>query len=208
MAEKQKFDIAVIGAGPGGYVAAIKAAQMGKNVALIEKQDLGGTCLNVGCIPSKTLLSNASVFKKMKAAEAYGIKAEKLSFDYSKMQERKDQVVQKIRSSLKGLIQSNGITIIQGTAKFESSKSLKVMGKENTLIQADKIIIATGSEPIDIPAFPCDHERILNSTSALALNSLPASIAIIGGGYIGCEFASLYAEFGIKVYLWHVADRL
>ena len=199
MNEKQKFDVAIIGAGPGGYVAAIKAAQMGKNVALIEKQDLGGTCLNVGCIPSKALLSNASVLKKMKEAEAYGIKVENLSFDYSKMKERKDQVVQKIRTSLKKLIQSNGITIIQGTAKFQSSKSLKVMGKDNTIIHADKIIIATGSEPIDIPAFPCDHERILNSTSALALTKLPKSIAIIGGGYIGCEFASLYAELGIKV---------
>lgn len=199
MAEKQKFDVAVIGAGPGGYVAAIKAAQMGKKVALIEKNDLGGTCLNVGCIPSKALLSNASLFKKFKEAEAYGIKAEKLSFDFSKMKARKDQVVSKIRTSLGGLIKSNGITIFKGEAKFESPKDLKVLGENSAWIHADKIIIATGSEPIDIPAFPCDHERILNSTSALELSELPQSIAIIGGGYIGCEFASLYAEFGVKV---------
>jgi len=199
MSEKQKFDVAVIGAGPGGYVAAIKAAQMGKKVALIEREYLGGTCLNVGCIPSKALLSNATIFKKLKEAEAYGIKAENISFDYRKMKSRKDDVVNQIRKSLGGLIKSNNITIFMGEAKFESPKDLKVLGQDNGWIRAEKIIIATGSEPIDIPAFPCDHERILNSTSALELTELPKSIAIIGGGYIGCEFASLFAEFGVKV---------
>ncbi|MBF5059917.1 Dihydrolipoyl dehydrogenase [Candidatus Neptunochlamydia vexilliferae] len=199
MAEKQKFDLAVIGAGPGGYVAAIKGAQMGKKVALIEKENLGGTCLNVGCIPSKALLSNAAIFNKIKHAEDFGINVEKVSFDYGKMKTRKDKVVSGIRQSLGGLLKSNGITIFEGFAKFESPKELKVKGKDNALIQADKIIIATGSQPIDIPAFPCDHERILNSTSALELTELPQSMAIIGGGYIGCEFASLFAEFGVKV---------
>ncbi|MCB1071518.1 MAG: dihydrolipoyl dehydrogenase [Chlamydiia bacterium] len=199
MTNKEKFDLAVIGAGPGGYVAAIKGAQMGKKVALIEKQYLGGTCLNVGCIPSKSLLSNASVFNKIKHAEDFGINVEKVSFDYKKMKERKDAVVNKIRGSLGGLLKSNGIKIFQGTARFESPKELKVTGEDNALIQAEKIIIATGSEPIDIPAFPCDHERILNSTSALELTELPKTMAIIGGGYIGCEFASLFAEFGVKV---------
>lgn len=199
MASKQKFDIAVIGAGPGGYVAAIKAAQMGKKVALIEKQYLGGTCLNVGCIPSKALLSNAGIYHKIKHAQDFGINVDKVSFDYKKMKERKDGVVSKIRGSLGGLLKSNGITIFQGMAQFESPKELKVKGEDNAVIQADKIIIATGSEPIDIPAFPCDHERILNSTSALELTELPKTMAIIGGGYIGCEFASLFAEFGVKV---------
>ncbi len=199
MAEKQKFDLAVIGAGPGGYVAAIKGAQMGKKVALIEKENLGGTCLNVGCIPSKALLSNAAIFNKIKHAEDFGINVEKVSFDYGKMKTRKDKVVSGIRQSLGGLLKSNGITIFEGVATFESPKELKVKGKNSALIQADKIIIATGSQPIDIPAFPCDHENILNSTSALELTELPQSMAIIGGGYIGCEFASLFAEFGVKV---------
>lgn len=199
MARKQKFDIAVIGAGPGGYVAAIKAAQMGKNVALIEKQHLGGTCLNVGCIPSKALLSNAGIYHKIKHAKDFGINVDNVTFDYGKMKERKDGVVSKIRGSLGGLLKSNGITIFQGMARFESPKELKVKGENNTLIQADKVIIATGSESINIPAFPCDHERILNSTSALELTELPKTMAIIGGGYIGCEFASLFAEFGVKV---------
>lgn len=199
MTGKQKFDLAVIGAGPGGYVAAIKAAQMGKKVALIEKEYLGGTCLNVGCIPSKSLLSNASIFNKIKHAEDFGIKAENVTFDYGKMKERKDQVVSKIRGSLGGLLKSNGITIFQGMAQFQSPKELKVKGEDNALIHAEKIVIATGSEPIDIPAFPCDHDKILNSTSALELTKLPKSMAIIGGGYIGCEVASLFAEFGVKV---------
>ncbi len=199
MTNKEKFDLAVIGAGPGGYVAAIKGAQMGKKVALIEKQYLGGTCLNVGCIPSKTLLSNAGVFNKIKNAEAFGIKVDNVTFDYGKMKSRKDDVVSKIRGNLGGLLKSNGIKIFQGTAQFESPKELKVMGEDNVYIQADKIIIATGSEPIDIPAFLCDHDRILNSTSALELTELPKTLAIIGGGYIGCEFASLFAEFGVKV---------
>jgi len=199
MAEKQKFDIAVIGAGPGGYVAAIKASQMGRKVALIEKQYLGGTCLNVGCIPSKALLSNAQVLKKVKHAQDYGIEVGKISFDYSKMKKRKDQVVEKIRSSLGGLIQSNGITIFNGHAEFMAPNELKVRGEDNALIQAEKIIIATGSEPVDIPAFPCDHKFIRNSTSILELTELPKSIAIIGGGYIGCEFASLFVELGVKV---------
>lgn len=199
MANKEKFDLAVIGAGPGGYVAAIKGAQMGKKVALIEKQYLGGTCLNVGCIPSKSLLSNATVFNKIKHAEDFGINVGNISFDYGKMKERKDGVVSKIRGSLGGLLKANGIKIFQGTAQFESPKELKVKGEDNAQIQADKIVIATGSEPIDIAAFPCDHERILNSTSALELTELPKTMAIIGGGYIGCEFASLFAEFGVKV---------
>jgi len=201
MANSQKFDIAVIGAGPGGYVAAIKGAQMGKRVALIEKHHLGGTCLNVGCIPSKALLSNASIFQTIKRAERYGIEVGTPSFDYGKMHTRKEQVVNKLRTNLEGLLRSNGITIVRGAAQFVAPKQLKVVGEDNFWIHAEKIIIATGSEPIDVPAFPCDHRDILDSTSALDLTVLPRSIAIVGGGYIGCEFASLFAAFGVKVML-------
>lgn len=125
MATKEKFDLAVIGAGPGGYVAAIKAAQMGKNVALIEKQYLGGTCLNVGCIPSKSLLSNASVFNKIKHAEDFGINVDKVTFDYGKMKARKDDVVSKIRGSLGGLLKSNGIKIFKVQRSLSLLKNLK-----------------------------------------------------------------------------------
>lgn len=197
--DNKKFDVVVIGAGPGGYVAAIKVAQSGRSVALVEKKDLGGCCLNVGCIPTKTLLANAQVLHKIHMAEEYGIITGPVVFDFLKMKTRKDQVVEKIRKSLGGLLASNQIQILRGTAEFLSPTSLKVSGPDNCLVDFEKAIIATGSEPMEVRAFPCDHERILNSTSILELTKLPKSLAIIGGGYIGCEFATLYAEFGVKV---------
>jgi dihydrolipoamide dehydrogenase len=199
MSEKKVCDIAVIGAGPGGYVAAIRAAQMGKSVALIEKGLLGGCCLNVGCIPTKTLLAGASVLHNIKRSADFGIAVGPVAIHYEKMKARKDQVVGKIRTSLEGLIKSNKITIYRGNAQFESPHLLKITGQDNLFLQAEKIIIATGSVPLDIKAFPCDHERILNSTSILELTEIPKSLAIVGGGYIGCEFASLFAELGTKV---------
>lgn len=199
MSEKKSCDVAVIGSGPGGYVAAIKAAQMGKKAVLIEKKDLGGVCLNVGCIPTKTLLAGSHTLKKIKDAEEFGIKVGNVFFDYAKMKERKDKVVGNLRNSLGFLLKQNGIEVYQGQAKFTSPTDLKILGKDNILLHAEKTIIATGSEPVDVKAFPCDHKRILNSTSILDVTTLPKSIAIIGGGYIGCEFASLFAELGVKV---------
>ena len=197
--ERQNFDLVVIGAGPGGYVAAIKAAQEGFRVCLIEKGLLGGSCLNVGCIPTKTLLANAQVMHKIAHAAEYGITTGPVTFDYGKMKLRKDGVIDKIRKSLEGLLLSNGMVIMHGTAEFLSPREIKVKGEQNVIIHAEKTIIATGSEPLDIPAFPCDHKRVLNSTSILELTSLPKTLAIVGGGYIGCEFASLFCDLGVKV---------
>lgn len=197
--EKRNFDLVVIGAGTGGYVAAIKAAQNGKQVCLVEKNHLGGTCLNVGCIPTKTLLANAQLLKKVKEAKEFGITTGEVSFDYAKMKERKDAVVQKIRKSLEGLLLSNQITILRGEAEFLSPSEIKVKGQDNALLSAKSVIIATGSLPLDIPAFPCDHKKIMSSTSILEITKLPKTLAIIGGGYIGCEFASLFAELGVRV---------
>jgi dihydrolipoamide dehydrogenase len=199
MTERKKHDIAVIGSGPGGYVAAIRAAQRGKSVALIEKDLLGGCCLNVGCIPTKTLLSNADVLHQIKRAKDFGITTGPISFHYDQMKKRKDQVVLKMRTGLEGLIRSNKITLYKGAAQFESPRLLKILGSDSLYVEAEKIIIATGSVPLDVKAFPCDHERILNSTSILELTEVPKSLAIVGGGYIGCEFASLFAELGTKV---------
>ncbi|MEC8307271.1 MAG: dihydrolipoyl dehydrogenase [Chlamydiota bacterium] len=199
MSSSLPFSVVVIGAGPGGYVAAIKAAQEGHSVALIESDHVGGTCLNVGCIPSKTLLSHAETLRTVRNAEKQGIYIKEISFDYQKMWQNKEGVVKSIRESLKGLIASNQITLFEGKGSFVSPKTIKVSGENNHLLKADHVIIATGSEAADIAAFPCDHERILNSTSILNLQKLPDSITIIGGGYIGCEFASLFVTLGVKV---------
>lgn len=206
--KREKFEIAVIGSGPGGYVAAIKAAQQGKSVVLIERGELGGTCLNVGCIPTKTLLAHAHVMKIISQAASFGIQVGDVSFDYSKMKQRKDEVVLKIRKNLSGLLQANQITVLKGQAEFTSATELKIEGEASALINASKIIIASGSAPLDIAAFPCDHQKIFNSTSILQMEKLPKSIAIIGGGYIGCEFASLFAQLGVKVTILEALDSI
>ncbi len=195
---RKKCDIAVIGAGPGGYVAAIKAAQSGKSVVLIEKEYLGGSCLNCGCIPTKTLLANAEVLTKVRRADEYGIKVDGVSFDYAAMKKRKDGVVSGIVQSLEGLIKANQIEILRGHARFISPKEIRV-GDQALIVEAEKTIIATGSKPMEIGAFPCDHDRIRDSTSLLELDYVPETMTIIGGGYIGSEFASLFAELGCKV---------
>lgn len=197
----QKFDVIVIGGGPGGYVAAIRAAQLGAKVALVESFEMGGTCLNRGCIPSKTLLANAHLLHKIQHAKDYGIEVSEPKVHFDKMMDRKDQVVSKIRSSLTKLIEANLIKIFRGFGKFTSPKTIKVMGEDNEILEGGKIIIATGSEPKDIPAFPFDHKHILSSTSILALKQLPKSLAIIGGGYIGCEFASCFKDYGVEIHI-------
>lgn len=196
---KKKFDIAVIGSGPGGYPAAIRCAQRGKKVALIEAGAIGGTCLNRGCIPSKALIAAAEVLETVQHAEKFGITTGPISFDYSKMVERKDQVVAQIQKGLIQLIASNGIEVIKGKASFISPKVLEIQGSEPQTIEADKIIIASGSEPRSIQAFPFDGEKIIDSTDLLNLNTLPKKIVIIGGGVIGAEFASLFSLLGVNV---------
>lgn len=206
--EAKRFDVAVIGSGPGGYPAAIKAAQNAKTVALIEAKEAGGTCLNRGCIPSKALIASAEVLHKIQEAEKFGIKVGAVSFDYSKMVDRKDQVVGNLRKSLEGLIASNKITTFHGFGKLTSPTSIKISGKDNVEIFADKIIIATGSEPRNISAFPFDYKKVHDSTSLLEMRQLPKKLAIIGGGVIGCEFASLYSILGVEVTIFEMMPRI
>lgn len=209
MEEPKKFDVAVIGGGPGGYPAAIRAAQLGKSVALIEAKELGGTCLNRGCIPSKTLIASAEALKQVQEAEEFGIIVEgKIGFDYAKMVNRKDQVVARVRKSLEGLIASNKITLFRGFGQFETPKQIKITGQDSAVIRADHIIIATGSEPKSIPAFPFDNKRILDSTALLELKELPKKLIIVGGGIIGCEFASLYQILGVDVTILEMMPRI
>jgi dihydrolipoamide dehydrogenase len=206
--DQKKFDVAVLGAGPGGYPAAIRAAQHGKSVALIEAKEMGGTCLNRGCIPSKALIAGGEYVGRLKDAAEFGIQISSVSVDYKRLALHKDQVVAKMRTGLEGLIAANKITVFRGVGQLVSAHELKVTGQDNASILADKIIIATGSEPRNIPAFPFDYERIHDSTSLLALTTLPKKILIIGGGVIGCEFASLHANLGVEVTILELLPRL
>jgi dihydrolipoamide dehydrogenase len=193
-------DIAVIGGGPGGYVGAIRAAQLGARVVLIEKGLLGGTCLNVGCVPSKALLDAAERYEVLQHAEEFGLKAESIGYDYVKVLARKQKVVQQLRSGVEGLIKGNGITYIHGTASFKSAHILAVKtddGNEQELT-AKSIVIATGSVEGRPPIPGLDLPGIIGSTQGLE-TAPPASIIVAGGGPIGVEFATIFAAFGSKV---------
>ncbi|MDP2682603.1 MAG: dihydrolipoyl dehydrogenase [Deltaproteobacteria bacterium] len=197
----QEFDIVVIGGGPGGYVGAIRAAQMGAKVALIEKDALGGTCLNRGCIPTKALYYSAKTIATVKKAAEFGVNTGEVAFDIAKAVERKDDVVKKLVGGVGQLLKGNGVTVINGTGSIEAIGKVKVEKKDGTadVITAKNIIIATGSEPAMIPAFNIDRENVITSTEALNLKKLPKSILIIGGGVMGCEFANIFAKFGSSV---------
>lgn len=206
--QQQRFDLIVLGGGPGGYPAAIRAAQKGKSVALVEAKELGGTCLNRGCIPSKALIAQAELYMRIQEGKELGISVQNLSFDYAKMAAHKNQVVHHILHSLTGLIAANKITVFQGFGKLTSATTIKVQGKDNALLTADQIIIATGSEPKYLPNIPCDHRQILDSTSLLDLKKLPKRLLIVGGGVIGSEFASLYAALGVEIVIIEMMSRI
>lgn len=204
------FDCVVIGAGPGGYVAAITAAQAGLKTALIEEREAGGTCLNRGCIPSKALLSAAEIVNQIRHANQFGIHVDNFSIDYPAMVQRKDSVVRSIRDGLNGLIRSNKITVFSGRGFLISSTEVKVLGETPSVIKARSIILATGSEPRAFPGIPFSPSspRILCSTGVLNLKELPQKLAIIGGGVIGCEFASLFHTLGSKVSVIEASQQI
>lgn len=206
---QHSFDLIVIGAGPGGYVAAIRAAQLGMNVACIEKQYLGGTCLNVGCIPSKALLESSELYETaVHKAKDHGIGIEKVSVDFKKMIERKDRVVKQLTSGVGGLFKKNKVTHFSATAKIIGTGKVEIdQSGDKTQLQAPHIIIATGSAPIQIPSLPFG-DRIISSTEALALNEIPESMIVVGGGYIGLEMGSVYMRLGTKVTVVEALDRL
>jgi dihydrolipoamide dehydrogenase len=196
----ETFDIAVIGAGPGGYPAAIRAAQLGAKVAIIEKEKLGGTCLNWGCIPTKALIAAAETFEKIKHAEKFGITVKEAAVDYAKMIGNKDKAVQQLRGGINSLLTANGVKQFTGTASFVDRNTLEIGGEgaAATRITAKKIIIATGSTSA-MPGFLPKHERIVESRAFLDINKLPVSMIVLGGGFIGCELACMAAMLGVKV---------
>ncbi len=206
------FDVTVIGSGPGGYVAAIRAAQLGFKVALIEKYNtLGGTCLNVGCIPSKALLDSSEHYHNaVHNFEAHGIKAKGVSFDFSKMLSRKSEVVSQTCSGLTFLMKKNKITVFNGIGSFVTSTKIKITKSDESIeeIETSKVIIATGSKPITPASMNYDKKRIITSTEALTLPEVPKKMVVIGGGVIGLELGSVYARLGTQVEVIEFADRI
>lgn len=206
------YDIAIIGSGPGGYVSAIRSAQLGFKTALIEKYPvLGGTCLNVGCIPSKTLLdSSKKYFDVQKNFSSHGITINEFFFNFEQFINRKKQVIDQIHNGVKYLMDKNKIDIYYGIAKFKDINHITIINKENNIeeIKFRYAIIATGSKPSDLPYLKIDKKQIISSTEALSLIKIPKHLIIIGGGVIGLEIGSIYNRIGSKVTIIEYCDRL
>lgn len=200
MAEKQ-FDLTVIGAGPGGYVAAIRAAQLGMKVGLVERDKLGGICLNWGCIPSKALLKSAELYQSFKKAEEFGFSYKDLKFDFPKIIKRSRDVADRVSKGVEYLMKKNKIEVIPGTARLVSKNAIEVSkdGKTTDTIKTKFTIIATGGRPRTIPGVTIDRKKVITSSEAMTLPELPKSLLVIGGGAIGIEFAYFYNSFGTKV---------
>ena len=192
----ENFDVVVIGAGPGGYPAAIRAAQLGASVAIVEKEQLGGTCLNWGCIPSKALIAAADTFARIGHSQFAGISAKEASMDYAALIGHKDKVVRQLQGGIKQLLAANGVKQFSGLASFKDRNTLGIAGGPDLF--GRKIIIATGSTSAT-PGFLPKHERVVESRGFLARSALPKSMLVLGGGFIGCELACMAAMLGVKV---------
>lgn len=207
----QEFDVLVIGGGPGGYVAAIRAAKNGAKTALVERKEIGGTCLNIGCIPTKTLIAGVDVYHKARHAMEFGVKISgEVSPDWEAMLARKDSVIKTLRGGIGSLLKAAGVTVFKGHGAFTGRKTVKVVdgeGGEVEEITANKIIIASGSETL-VPGFIPKGKRVITSTELLSIPEIPKSLLILGGGVIGCEFACLFAELGTKVTIVEMLDSI
>ncbi len=204
------YDLIIIGAGPGGYVAAIRAAQLGMKVACVEKEaTLGGTCLNVGCIPSKALLYSSEKYAELlHQTEDHGIKIGKVELDLAKLMQRKEKIVKQLTAGIGFLFKKNKITHINGTASFVDEQNIKVKSSKESKLSAKNFIIATGSSSIAIPSIPIDEKSTVTSTGALSLSSVPKTMLVIGGGYIGLEMGSVWSRLGTKVTVVEALDQI
>lgn len=209
MADTNTFDLIVIGSGPGGYVAAIRAAQLGMNVACVEDQDLGGVCLNIGCIPTKAMLTSALLANEMKSGEQHGIKAKDVTFDLAPAQERSRRVVKQMTTGIAHLFKKNKVAHLDGFGRLAGAGKVEVeKDGAKTLYDAKHIVIATGSRPRDLPVLKIDEDRIWSSTGALMQTSAPDSLFIVGAGAIGMEFADVYESFGTKVTIVEAMEHI
>lgn len=203
------YEAIVIGAGPGGYPCAIRLGQLGVKTLIVDKANWGGVCLNVGCIPSKALITAGKRLEEIKHADAMGISVGAPSIDMGKLQEWKGQVVDKLTGGVATLLKGNGVDMLQGTAKLVGKGEIEVETAEgSTRYTADHIVLATGSSPIEIPGFSFADERVIDSTGALALTEVPDKLVVIGGGYIGLEMGSMYAKLGSEVHVVEMQDTV
>ncbi len=207
---EKSFQAVVIGAGPGGYVCAIKLAQLGIQTAIIERDQLGGVCLNVGCIPSKALIQASSVYESIQHSSRFGfMNTDKVKIDFKKLQEWKTGVVSKLTSGVGQLLKGNKVTVVKGEATFLSPTELEVRSQSGVeTITAQHFIIATGSSPIELPPFPFDEQNILSSTGGLLVDAPIQSLLVVGGGYIGLEIGTYLAKLGTEVTIVEAEDRL
>lgn len=207
--EKTKFDVVVIGAGPGGYPAAIRAAQRGAKVAVVEKDRVGGTCLNWGCIPTKALLASAELVSLAREAEAFGVRIPRVEPDWQAIQERKQKVTDTLVGGVEKLLKANGIELIHGTGTLTADRDVSISTPEgDTTVEADNVIIATGSDPAELPTFDFSQPAVMTSTDALALPEVPDRLIIVGSGVIGSEFACIFEAMGTEIVMLELMDRM
>ncbi len=204
------YDIVVIGAGPGGYVAAIKAAQLGYSTACVEDQFLGGVCLNIGCIPTKALLESAALISHLGHAKEFGVEVGEIRADLAQAVKRSRQVSERLTKGIGGLFRKNKVTHIDGRGRLAGGGKVEVTGKDGKkqTVSAKHIILATGSRPKDLPFLKIDHKIVWDSTDAMMAQEPPKVLAVVGAGAIGCEFADVYAAFGTKVVIIEALDRI
>lgn len=217
-----KTDLAIIGAGPGGYVAALRAAQLGMQVTLVESRHLGGVCLNRGCIPTKAMLQTAAVAHEVRSAAIFGVEcAGTISVDYLEALARRDRVVERLRNGVRGLLKRGKVQVITGRAAFTSPTSLRVepvtadigAGKGTSLeqaetVEANHVIVATGSRPLALPVPGAEDPRVLDSDGALGLTSVPSNILVVGAGAVGCEWSQIFARLGANVTMVEMLPRV
>lgn len=205
----EKAQVVVIGAGPGGYVASIRAAQLGASVILVDKDKFGGTCINRGCIPTKCLLASTHVLDIINKAEEFGVEVKDARLKFSEMMERKDQVVAQLRHSIRQLLKANKVKFVKGESTLVSPRKVSVAGEQGTEeIEADKIIISTGSVPVKPPIFDFAHDVVLTSDEALKLGEPPETLLIVGAGVIGLEFACIFSSLGTQVTMVEMMDQI
>ena len=201
------FDVVVVGSGPGGYVAAIRAGQLGLRTAIVEKAEVGGVCLNWGCIPSKAILRNAEVASLVQHADDFGISFDNVRYDFSKAIDRSRQVVKRLTSGVAYLLKRNGVEYVDGHGFLMDRNTVKIKGSERTLV-TDNVIIATGARFRELPNLPIDGEVVITSREALELREVPQRVVIVGGGATGVEFAYIYSKYGAEVFIVELIPRL